>query len=548
MRGPLLSWPGVLVAVLAACSPGALAARERDAPLPAAEAVRVEACRANADPLGRPLPLASHWNTGVHPPGDTFDPAYQLGLIAGGHHLLPFFQMPQPSDSADRKPFKDYYEVALRKAAALRLPLCLIATQWESLLTYDKAYFALPPDKNPNVIGPDGKVRPEVDPLGPVGPWQEVGRRWTASPGMKRLQELYPDPPLVVFVSNNEHARLWWPKAEGSKRYLDRFGKGRSDDFKRKAFADGWAERYRALQSGMREGLTSANWKKKALFVGYDAFGPPHFARMRDWKQYSLYVPGRVDPSPLTWDGGSPSYYVHNWNQSTDYRVWSPQVEFMNLAFMLREAHKLNPKFWFEISTWDGNVDQPNDKRKFYARQGQAYDAGRYGGVVRFGMWLVRPRVVREFRGWTEKRSVQGPYFQAVVGAVDQVHGDPTLRRFWRQGRLVPNRKHPHPYQTDVPPEYAKEDRWFLLDTDLDPKRPWGLTTEVPVFALALALGEGAGREWLVYAHAPLGLRKNVEVTVPGLGPVKIDVPPAGAFYQVAAKTKRVTRVGQEKR
>jgi hypothetical protein len=527
---------------LAACLLGPAVA---DQPLAVPEAIRVEAARPNDDPAGRPLPLAGHWNTGTYPPNDTFDPLYQLGLIEKGHHLLPFLQMPDPALSANHKNLTGYYEAPIKKAAALKLPLALLASQWESPLTYDKAYFNLPPEKNPNVIGADGKVRPEVDPFGPVEPWREVGKKWTASPGLRRLQEWYPDPPRVLLVSNNEHAKLWWPKAEESQRYLDRYGKGKDGDFKRKVIAEGWGERYRALLAAMREGLTQSGWKKNTLFIGYDAFGPPHFARMKDWKEYSLYVPGRIDPSPLTWDGGSPSFYVHNWNNSTDYTVWSPQVEAMNWVFMLEEVHKLNPRFWFELSTWDGNVDQPNDKRKLYARRGQTYNAERYGGTVQFGLWLLRPRSVREFRGWTEKRSVQEPYFLAVVNAVDRVHADATLRRFWRKGQLVANRAHEHLYQVDLPPEYKKKDRWFLLDTSLDPKRPWKLDTELPVFALALVLGQAPEREWLVYAHAPLGGKRDVEVTVPGFGPAKIDAAPAGVFYRVDEKTRKVDPVPQ---
>ena len=40
-----------------------------------------------------------------------------------------------------------------------------------------------------------------------------------------------------------------------------------------------------------------------------------------------------------------------------------------------------------ELSTWDGNVPgQANDKRMLYAR---------------LGMWLTRPRLIREFRGYS---------------------------------------------------------------------------------------------------------------------------------------------------
>ena len=51
--------------------------------------------------------------------------------------------------------------------------------------------------------------------------------------------------------------------------------------------------------------------------------------------------------------------------------------------------------------------------------------------------------------------------------------------------------------------------------------------------------------EWLVYAHAPLGMKRSLEVMVPEYGPVKIDVPPSGAFFHVVEKTGTVTPVGR---
>ena len=171
---------------------------------------------------------------------------------------------------------------------------------------------------------------------------------------MKQLQEWYPDPPLVILLSNNEHAKLSWKHVETDQRYLAKYGKRRDDDFKRKVVGDGWIERYRALQQGMRAGLVNPQWQKAAVFVGYDAFGPPHVGRWSGWPESSLHTTGRIAPDPLMWDGGSPSYYAHNWNPSTDYTGWSPQVEFQNLVFMQNEAYRLNPKFWFELSTWDG--------------------------------------------------------------------------------------------------------------------------------------------------------------------------------------------------
>jgi hypothetical protein len=294
--------------------------------------------------------------------------------------------------------------------------------------------------------------------------------------------------------------------------------------------------------------LAEGAWRKEAIFVGYDAFGPPHFARWGGWTDYSLHTPGRLSPDPLMWDGGSPSYYTHDWNASTDYKVWSPQVEFMNLVFMDQEARRLNPKFWLELSIWDG-YDGPDragrtpSKRTAYQRAGQAYDPRRYAGFVQYGMWLLRPRAVREFRGWTFPSDEGMPYFKALASAVDRVHTEATLREFWRRGELVPNRAHEHPYQAAIPSEYRPVDRWFLLDADVNPQQyPWPLSQEIAVFSLALKLGQPPARRWLVYAHSPLQDRQGVKIRVPEYREVTIDVPVGGAFYLIEEQPEAVKR------
>jgi hypothetical protein len=126
-----------------------------------------------------------------------------------------------------------------------------------------------------------------------------------------------------------------------------------------------------------------------------------------------------------------------------------------------------------------------------------------------------------------------GPYFMAIAQAVDRVYASSVLRQWWQKGELVPNRAHPHPYQAGIPAEYQQADRWFLLDTTLDPPRPWSLATPLPVFSLALVQGTAPARQWLVYAHPPLGDRKAVGVTIPEYKSLVIDVPVAGAFIRI---------------
>ncbi|MEO6725247.1 MAG: hypothetical protein ABIP14_08085 [Blastocatellia bacterium] len=506
-----------------------------------AESIRVEALRTN-DSSNRPLPLVGHWNMGVMKDG--FNPEYQMRMLEHGHHLLPWFQFPEVNISPEDPRWMSYYEAAIKRAAQLRLPISLVGTQWESVLTSAGEYFNLPPERNPNVVTANGAVKREVSPFGPVDVWREAGTKWTASQMMKKLQEWYPDPPLILLVSNHEHSKLEWKRAEEDYRFVKAFGKGRDDDFKRKATGDGWIARYHALQQGMRDGLSNRKWRENARFIAYDAFGPSHFARWPGWMEHSLYTAGRIDPWPLAWDGGSPSFYLFNWSGITDYAVFSPQVEAMNWLFMLQEAQRANPQFWFELSIWDGHEPaQANDKRKYYERIGQPFTPERYGGMAQFGMWLLRPRVVREFRGYQDTVAQMEPYFLPVVEAVDRVYSNATLREFWRKGELVANRARQHPYQTRVPPEYQRVDRWFLLDTSLDPPRPWELGTQLPVFALALVKGAAGQRQWLIYAHAPAGARKDVQITIPGFRAVPVNVTVSGSFYLADEKTRRVQAV-----
>ena len=493
-----------------------------------AQAIRAETLRQGDNPNYVPLPLAAHWNTG-RTTGRGFVPAWQMQMIEQGHHLLPWFAMPEPDASG---PVGEYYESALRRCAELKLPITLIGTQWERLLSADNKYLALPAAQNPNVVGIDGKVQPKVSPFGPVSPWKEVGARWAKSPLLTELQKLYPDPQLVIFLSNNEHAKLVWNKVEESSRYLAAHGTGREDEYKRRVVGDGWIERYRALHAGLRFALAEPRWRAAASFVGYNAFGPWIYGRWGGWPSYSLHVTGRTSPWPITWNGSSLSYYCNHWESSTDYTVFSPQVQAMNWVFMRDEAFRQNRDFWLELSVWDGHQPgKSNDKRAFYASQGQTYTPQRYAGMVQFGMWLLRPRVVREFRGHVETRDTMEAWFVPIIAAVDRIHTNETLMRFWRRGRLVANTKYEHPYQSAIPAEVKPLARWFLLDTNLDPPRSWKLDTVLPVFALALSFNESPRREWLIYAHAPLGDKRNVKITVPQFGVVTVDVSVGGSFY-----------------
>ncbi|MGA2227687.1 MAG: hypothetical protein ABSH41_24900, partial [Syntrophobacteraceae bacterium] len=240
----------VFVLVLVLCSATSSECRaQADTLRPVSDEIRFEACLPNQNDLGYPLPLAAHWNSGQLKGG--FNPKYQMEMIKKGHFLLPWFQLPDPySTPLD----SDYYEGPIRWAAKEGLPISFLSTQWERYLTDASEYFSLPTDRNPNVVNWKGSIEKKVSPFGPIGPWEDLGRKWGSTQTLRKIQRLYPAPPLVLFISNNEHARLTWNDAEDSSRYLKEFDPGKDTDFKRKVVGDGWIERYRALQKGIVEG------------------------------------------------------------------------------------------------------------------------------------------------------------------------------------------------------------------------------------------------------------------------------------------------------
>jgi len=515
--------------------------------------IRAEALRAPLGEAGRPFPLAATWAPLAH----NFSPEYQLGLIKQGHHLILCLSWPyadtQWGEANCALPkyvkmrldnFKKNFEPALREAARLKLPISFYRFQFEMELTTDKKYFNLPPEQNPNVIGLDGKVQHMVDPMSPIEPWHDLGKEEVTSEIWRLVQEIYPDPPLVILLSNNEHPVLNFHDAEKSQRYIDKYGTGKDVAFRAKVFSDDLIQHYRALTEGMRESLVSATWKKNVKFVAYDAFGPREFGRYGGWVNSSTFLQqsGQLIWTHLAWDGGSPSYYTDDWaGFLTDYTSSSTQIETMNWVFMLKQAYKDNPNYWFELSTWDGDQNGINGKRGQYAgKGGQIYDGDRYQGMLQYGLWLTRARALRDFR-YMESLGYAEQYYLANVKAVDQVYASPVLQKFWRKGELVPNHNRLHPYQVALTDELKKKERWYLLETDLeDPKKDWGLYTEVPVFPLALVLGQAPQREWLLFAHAPRGARTDVTVKLPGFGDVKINASVTGSFYHLKEQGKSI--------
>lgn len=483
----------------------------------AIEAIRTAALVPSSYP-DHPLPLVSGWMDGRQPLG--FGPQYQIDQIRNGQYLLPWLAVyEQPSsvaaDARHQAEFASYYEPAVKYLAEHHLPLCVTTSEWEVIMR----------GMGQGILG-----QIPLSPRTPVSDWYAAGQKWAQHSVIRRLQSLYPDPPLVLILPDDEYPRL-------SATQLGAGYSARSNDqlmARRRALGDSWIDRYRAMLQGFRDGLGAPGWRSHVRIVGFDAFPPPFIGRWPGWIDYTLYVPGRVEPFPEAWDGASVSYYQHDYFPDSDFTVWSPQIEAMNWVAELDGTYRRRPNYWFELSTWDGQQrGQPTDKAQFYASRGQSYSAARYGGMVQFGMWLLRPRVIREFRNPTDDRAAFGPYFQALLAAVARVHDNPTLAGFWRRGRLLPNPSSQHPYQENVPADLAGRSRWYLLDSSKNPTRPWNLSTQIQVFAIALEQGESPHRQWLVYAFTPQRTTKDIDVVIPGGPSIRVTGTSAGAFTLV---------------
>ena len=510
-------------------------------PLPAqdtASAIIKEATLPSTGPAGHPLPLVSTWNVGLGAGGYTLQ--YQLGKIRDGHYILPAVMLPgiESDDYPQQKPVPGWDELV-----ELGLPLTLKSTQWEQILVQRSEFRELPFESNPSAYSEDGRHLGLLDPQAPTTkPYRDAGRLWGRTTALSNLQKSYPAPPKVIFLSNNEAPRMKVRNLETSRRFVEQFAKkGRSvDDFLDQR-CDAIEQKpanhpMGALISELREQLSS--WHAPATFIGFNSFGPRFYGRWNEWRAYAGASEKWLSCEHLVWGGASSDFYLDDWSPIRDDRGWSVQVEAQNWVFMLDEALAHNKNFWFELSIWDGN-----EKKRAALSDKIPFNEKRYAAAVRFGLWLLRPRVVREFRAAFEPVSKNEAYFQSLLDAVKLLHENPTLREFWRDATLVPNRARRHFYNVDELRRYRDVDRWFILEASTNASGPWRMETPVPVFALALVRGNAPNREWLVYAHAPMGSRDGVEIEVPEFGAITVDVPVEGAYFVVLEGDHAVERL-----
>jgi hypothetical protein len=522
-----------------------------------------------------PLPFAANWEDGHNNYLKGFNPGWQMDMVEKGHHiLLKFTYNVNYADWFINAYLEDYFEEPIRKAARYGIPIVLGTTQPEAMLySNDGPWRSLPPEENPNLVDTNGIVHGVVSPCGPVEHWETVGecwvntllldslgftpRNWWDDPLLSRFQNWYPNPPFVIWLSNNEASDMDCGDIDEDYRFRDAYSGDPDYDswqFRNEIIGGntdltnpgaggyetghGYIPRYNAMFDGMRNQLVE--WSDKIKFVGYEN-NLRCFARWTGWVAYiPAPIPGRFSTIPHIWDGSSPAYYVNKWQGNWDFTGYAPELEAMNLLFQEDYYSGVEPEFWWEISTWFDPefIDS-------FRNEGQVVNPERYEGYIKWSMWLTRPRVVRDFKYSTDTLEESWEWYEPIVDAVDEVHLNPILERFWRYSEPVLLTDIPHPWRDrdEFWPELFyngnERMRWYQLPNDItytpNSSDDWSSVHDkiYAVWIMANVMGTSPEREWLIYAHATLDSEVEVSAELPEYGDINLTAKRGGTYYLV---------------
>ena len=397
-------------------------------------------------PEGRPLPLTASWV-----PGGMFGMPEMVEMIKRGHHVLPTIQDPKfgatyhyilqdqdgpPTESSHHLGWLPKLRPEFEYLAEHKLPFALMGNNWASGPVRLEYQYQRANNENKKVFPPEQSARLMIEkdgevtsgswklssPFAPDERWAEFGEFWMGHGGMTWLQALYPDPPMVVWLNNNEAGEIGLKHANWSLRFQKQYGNQNLDeDAKQRILQEAYDHKYRVLFDAARQTLTEPAWKNNSLFVAYNAW--PRSVKGRTWERNHASEWKR-------YDGSMPEFYLNDWQiyrGKTDYNYWSPQTEGLRVQSSQDVIFDLDPDHYFASIAWDGG--QPAARRSainsmatgmYGTGPQQRWDMHRYEGMVQFGLWAMRPRVMREFRypRLTARRVRQG-----------RVHGDRSVGR-----------------------------------------------------------------------------------------------------------------------
>jgi pectate lyase len=479
-----------------------------------ATAITEELVKSFSGSVDGSLPIVAHWNTGYPEYTNGMDPDYMLSLIENGLHVLPSWHLdPYWNDSVP----ESYYKASILRAAELNLPLVFITKPFEEALLQDEHFSSKAVSKNPAVINLDGDIVNKLSPFALDRQWYYAGKRWARSNILKKIQEWYPNPPLVMFVADKRVSKLNWSNAEESKRYIAKYSNSKSEDFKRDVIGNAWKEKYTQLKKGFKRALKSVGWKKSIKFVSYNEI-PVEMGEYDEWKERATYTSERLSIWTDTADATTNQFHINKQNDESATDVHGVQSRANNIPFFYNETKGVNPSFAWQLSLSDSRLMASPEA---------------YRGFTQLALWLTRPSIIRESIDWSDDKSEIKPYFEQITDSVEMIYRNELLHKFWTKGKLVANPYYAGPNDDAIPEQYVNSKRWFVLDVDVNPSQPWNLGDYISVWAVALELGETPNREWLLYVQSPDGIQENITVEIPNYKSVIVDSNAEGSFYIV---------------
>jgi hypothetical protein len=291
---------------------------------------------------------------------------------------------------------------------------------------------------------PDTQVEP--NPQVETNAKEEVDGKYS----LKYFSEIYPNPPMIHFMSNNEAGRATaldigsGNDGDAREKYDgERYSKDTEideDEYsneKRMHILKKLSLLFKAMLKPIKDKVKNDYWPdSKISFEAYKAVDP-QFIGMKPcalhgdgkpilWFEYTSensFESTGDDFSYLmhssteddNWEGGLESEYVAWFHD--DYSAYSLQLRFMNAVFLTRHLLEKNPSFRYSIKPmypyWPYEL---NDK--YIATETKDYDfPKRYLGMVQFLIWMQTPRNVVEdgsCRDYTTRNS--GSYTDCTAG------------------------------------------------------------------------------------------------------------------------------------
>lgn len=520
----------------------------------------------------RPLPVFASWNMGKNQTADGQDvgytPDWQHEQLLAGFPILLTFEHSFYLDPNHRTNSAVEFNPAWPYARDNKLPIAFIGWNFLDRLRLGQWPGSTPlPADHPFVVKSDNTVVKACSPWSPnIHQWYAEGQRVGNHLRLVYAAD-YPEPPAVLLFDNHEAGIATLEQAQQDKRrpaiinavwsQYWQTNPSYAREVERVEMERAYALRYAEFKRGLREALPPA-WRKVLRFIAYSQFGN-EFGSVEYTPDSMRYA---VPWSSAAGEGINPTHdgiaanvgYLHDWYTGNVGLVRSPSMEAGNVRFAIDTMREVNPAYEVVSLYWNG----------------KQVSAAQYLGMCRCVLWQTQTPIHMAWVGSAETRAATfANQIQPLMQAVQEVHTNETLRRFWKDGKLLRNlwtrdfsaqpavnqydtrTGYGHPYWWMLPTEYADTGkRLFLQHVPINQRLvPWNTIggpdarlrdrwaddrthqTQVPVFSIAHQLDD----EYLVYAHAPNGARTGVQIDVHATTArtftMTVDVPVAGAFW-----------------